>query len=127
MKFHLEDDSLTITFEGAEQFWALKRKLIVPKASIKHVDWSESFAMHRRELGWRIGTSIPGWLFAGRFISKQGENFVYLQQPKGLLGDIEARHVLTVDLLDHSYKRLFITVNDPDIAGQIVVWWSSAT
>ena len=120
MKLLAEDDSLTITLEGGEQFWALKRKLVIPKTKIERMDWEQAFAIPRRQLGWRIGTFIPGWLMAGYF----GSSFVYIQGVQGLFGDISAKHVLTIQTRDFQFPRIFLTVNNPDIAEQLIAWWA---
>ncbi len=127
MKFHIENDTLTITLEGVERFWAIRHKLVVPKLSIERATWDESTNIPRKELGWRIGgTAIPGILLAGRFLGSEGRNFVYLEHARGFLRAIQVEHVLMLELHDYPYRRLFLTVNDPDIAEQIVAWWSSS-
>ena len=126
MRFHIEDDSLTIIFQGAEQLWAIKRKLVLPKPSVTNVIWQEGVQLPRTELGWRIGGSaIPGVLFAGRFVGREGRNFVYLLHPQGWVRQVRVKHVLTIELKDYPYRRLFFTVDKPDIAEQIIAWWSS--
>src|SRR5437870_1740594 len=98
MRFHMEDDSLTVIFEGGEQFWALKRRLVVPKADISHAEWLEGELLPRHELGWHAGgTGIPGVLYAGRFEGRDGLNFVYLQHPTRGVGGVKLRHVLTLE------------------------------
>ena len=125
MKFHLEDDSLTIIFEGVEQLWAFRRKLTIPKLDITHAVWQEGVSIPRRELGWRIGgTALPGILFAGRFMGFEGRNFVYLQRPRGMFGDVQVAHALTLEVKNCPYKRFILTIDKPDIAQSIITWWS---
>lgn len=126
MQFLLEDDTLTVFFEDMEQVWALKRKLVIPKINITNVLWQEGVQLPRTELGWRLGgTGLPGVLFAGRFVGHEGKNFVYLLRPQGWAKAVRVRQVLTIELKDYPYHRLFFTVNKPDIAEQIIGWWSS--
>lgn len=126
MKFLIQDDMLTITFQGVEQFWALKRRLVVSRADITKATWQEDVQLPRTELGWRIGgTGFPGVLFAGRFAGSEGRNFVYLLRPLGWLMTVRVKHVLTLELKDYPYRRLFFTVDRPQIAEQIIAWWSS--
>ena len=126
MKFRIDDDTLTVIFQGSEQFWALKRQLEIPKVNIVRARWQQAATIPRRELGWRIGGSaLPGLLFAGRFVGSQGMNFIYVQRPHGLFGDIKFQHVLTMELRHSTYKRLIFTIDKPDIAEQIIAWWSS--
>jgi hypothetical protein len=124
MNFHIEDDTLTVTLDSGEAFWALKRKLVVPKVNIERITWKEQFITTRRQLGFRVGTLLPGRLFAGRYYAHDGANFLYLIRPQGLFGDIKANHVLVVELRDFAYRRLLLTVDDPDMAEQIIAWWS---
>lgn len=126
MTFHIADDTLSILFEGSEQLWAIKRQLVVPKAKIERAVWQPVLAIPRAELGLRIGgAAIPGGLFAGRFWGMQGKNFVYLQHTKGFMKEVDVQNVLQLDLRDSSYRRLFFTLDKPDIAEQIIGWWSS--
>ena len=126
MKFRIEDDVLSIIFEGGEQFWAIKRRIVLPKVNIANVTWQEGAQIPRKELGWRIGgTAVPRFLLAGRFAGGQGKNFVYLQKPLGYFGHIQVKHVLTFELVHSSYKHMFFTVDKPDIAESIIGWWSS--
>jgi hypothetical protein len=126
MLFHIEDDLLTVKFQGVEQFWAVKRKLLIPKVNITNTIWHDAVQISRREFGWRIGGSaLPGVLMAGRFMGHEGRNFVYVQHPQGWTGDIQLKHVLEIELKDYPYHRLFFTVDKPDIAEGIIGWWSS--
>ena len=126
MRFIIEDDTLTIKFQGMEQFWALRRQIVVPKVNIVRAKWQENAVVSRRELGWRFpGSALPGLLFAGRFIGSKGSNFVYVLRPQGLFGDIKIKHLLTLELRNSGYKRLLFTINKPQMAEQIIAWWSS--
>jgi hypothetical protein len=126
MRFHMEDDSLAVIFEGAEQFWALKRRLVISKMDIAHAEWVEGELLPRHELGWRVGgTGLPGVLYAGRFAGSSGLNFVYLQHPMREAGGVKLHHVLTLELRDNRYKRLLLTIDKPDIAERIIAWWSN--
>jgi len=131
----MEDDSLTIIFEGAERFWAIKRKLVVPKTDIVRAIWEEQVAIPRAELGWRIGgANLPGILAAGRFWGTGGKNFVYLNHPSTEHGGmwqlpvnrgatISFQHVLELELRNQPYYRYLFTVDKPDIAERIIAWW----
>ena len=126
MNFHIDDDSLTIEFEAAEQFWALKRQLVLPKANITSLTWEEEWSIPRKELGLRMGGSaIPGGVFAGRFWGGGVKNFLYVQHTRGMFGKIRMPHVLIITLKKYPYHRMLFTVDDPDMAEQIVNWWSS--
>lgn len=125
MKFLIEDDALTITFEGVEQLWALKHRLVVPKVNISLAIWQEGVVIPRSELGLRIGgTAIPGLLYAGRFVGSSGANFVYLQRARQQGLAVKVRHVLTLELKHSHYQRFIFTIDKPDIAEHIITWWS---
>jgi hypothetical protein len=122
----MEDTALKIVFEGAEQLWALKRQLRIEKVDIVRADWEEVEVLPRHELGWRVGgTGLPGILFAGRFAGSDGLNFVYLRHPLRGTGGYQLNHVLTLELRNRNYKRVFLTLDKPDIAERIIAWWNS--
>lgn len=123
MKFHIDNDVLTVTLKGGEQFWAIKRKLEVARVQIIGLQWHDTLVIPRRELGWRFGTLFPGVLFAGTFLGSYGRNFLYVQHASGLFGNITMPHVLIFELADHAYKRIILTVDDPDMATQLIAWW----
>jgi hypothetical protein len=122
MKFHIEAGELTVRMEGGEALWALKRTLVVPRSAIRTADWHETFRVPRSHLGLRIGTMLPGVLFAGTFIARGIRTFLFMQQPRGLFGDIEAAHILELTLRDTTYNRMLLTVDDADMAEKIVRW-----
>jgi hypothetical protein len=78
----------------------------------------------RREIGFRVGTAIPGGLWAGRFYARGVKNFLFVQRTRGLFGDINMAHVLVFQLADYEFQRLFLTVDDPDMAEKLIAWWS---
>lgn len=127
MLFNVEDDSLTIELQGGEQFWALKRKLVVPRSSITGIKWHQTLIIPRREVGFRFGTAIPGGLWAGHYYARGSKNFLYVNRTRGLLGDITMAHVLVFDLSDYDFQRLFLTVDNPDMAEKLIAWWSASS
>lgn len=125
MNFHLEGNKLTIRLEGAERFWAVKRQINIDKGQISDMQWHDTLMVPRSHLGWRFGTAIPGGLFAGRYRAAL-RNFLYVQKTRGLFGTITMRRVLEIDLRDAEFDKLYLTVNDPDIATKLVAWWHTA-
>ena len=135
MLFRIDDDILTIRFQGFEQFWAVKRKLVLSKTDIVRATWEEQVAIPRSELGWRFGGSnLPGVLVAGRFWGESGKNFVYLNKPSTDNGGmwqlpvnrnavVSFQHVLELELRNQPYRRYLFTLDKPDIAESIVAWW----
>jgi hypothetical protein len=125
MRFRIDDDRLTITLEGIEVFWTLKRKLVVPRSHVVQAVWTEDFVISRGELGFRFGSVIPGYLFAGTFVgATHGRSFLYMEHARGLLQHIGAPHILQLQLRDQPYDRILVTVDDAAMADQIVAWAS---
>src|SRR5580700_10249332 len=93
MQIITDSQSLTIQFEGLEQFWAFRRKLVVPKTSIVSIKWYEAFASEQRLL--RVaGTGIPHTLSAGRFMGSGQRAFLYIRGARGLRR--AANHVMEI-------------------------------
>lgn len=125
MIFHIEDDALTIKFQGLEMLWALRRRLVIPKTSVANVGWHASYRANQQML--RIGgTALPGALYAGVFRSGNGWRFMYLNRPHGLgttRNGIVAEHVLVLDVQGMRYSQLLLTCPEP-MAEEIKLWWS---
>lgn len=125
MNFHIADRTLTIQLQGMERVLALKKQITVDKLEISDIQWHEILVVPRSNLGWRFGTAIPGGLFAGRFTSSL-RNFLYVQKTRGLFGEISMQNVLVIDLKDANFDRLYLTMNDPDMATRLVAWNQTA-
>ncbi len=102
--------------------WTLRKSVVISRDAISKADWHEQFSVPRSHLGWRFGTALPGMLFAGTFVARGARTFLYMLHPIGLFGDIEAPHILELTLTDCFYGRILITVDDVDMAEQIVRW-----
>ena len=118
MKFQLEPNQLTITLEGAEQLWALKRRLQIPHYAISDVDYLTAVPSMQDYQGHiRIpGTSVPWRFLAGSYKRGKAREFWYIKmrQP-GVL-------VLTLKPDTLTYARVRITCA-PEIAQDIADWW----
>jgi hypothetical protein len=124
MKFVIDDDILTIKFEGLEQVWAFKRRLIVPRIKIERAVWQPGVVLPRGELGLRVGgTGLPSVLYAGRFAGRDGLNFVYLKRPQYDHG-VKLANALTLEMRDYRYQRIILTIDDPAMATDLIAWWS---
>jgi hypothetical protein len=127
MKFLAEDDKLTITLEGAEMFWALKRRLVIPRSQIAELTWRPQYVLPRRMLR-LAGTDIPGLLWAGRFIGGGQRFFLYVQRPVGVTWSKNPQpmsNVLVVTLQGSRYTQVIMTCQ-PDIGPQLAAWWRGA-
>jgi hypothetical protein len=126
VKFLAEDDGLTITFEGAEMFWALKRRLVVPRTQITDLSWHLEYVLPQRILR-LAGTDIPRILWAGRFIGGGKRFFLYVQRPRGVTWSHNPQpmpNVLVITLRDNRYIQIIVTCQ-PDIGPQLEAWWRS--
>lgn len=126
MKFLAEDDSLTITFEGAEMFWALKHKLVLPRSQIVDLTWQAGYVLPGRMLR-VLGTDIPGVLWAGRFVGGGRRDFLYVQRPVGVTWSRNPQpmnSVLVLNLRDNRYDQVIVSCQ-PDIGEQLTTWWQN--
>jgi hypothetical protein len=92
MKLQLSEDVLTIVLEGWERLWALRRRVIVPRAKIVHAEWhGEAFEIHAALR--LFGTAVAGVIAAGTFYGQGMKQFLYLRRPRGL------RHTIAANVL----------------------------
>jgi len=126
MKFLAEDDRLVVTLEGSEIFFALKRKLVIPRAQIVDLQWLPESTLAGRL--WRIGgADIPRMLWAGRFVGGGKRYFLYVRRPQGLSwkrGALQMHNTLTITLQDNFYHQVLLTC-DPDIGASLLNWFKS--
>jgi hypothetical protein len=119
MKLEPNGDALTITLEGWERLWGMRRRLIIPRGKIVHAEWHKKpFEIHA---GLRLaGTAFPGVLAAGTFYGQGMKQFLYLRQPKGWRR-ATAANVLVLDLHDMFYHRVLLSCAQAD-AARVVAW-----
>jgi hypothetical protein len=127
MKFIAEDDQLIVEFQGAEKFFAIKSRLIIPRESIVSLEWHPDFKFERRVI--RLGGSdIPGVLYAGRYRGGGESYFLYLIKPRGGLpwfsGVFKSQNTLVIATQDYPYKQILLTCQ-PDIAAGLLNWQST--
>ena len=119
MKLQLSDDALTIALEGWERVWALRRRLIIPRAKVVHAEWhAEPFEIHA---SLRLaGTGLPGVIAAGTFFGHGMKQFLYLRRPHGLRR-VLAANVLVLDLHGMFYGRVVLSTSEPE-AARVIAW-----
>lgn len=101
-----EGDMIVFEVKGLHRFWALKRRLEIPRAHIRSVRRDSQAA--RGWQGWRApGTYIPGLVTAGTFYLKGRRRFCDFCHPQ---------NTIVVDLDGEVYHQLIIEVQDPDAA-----------
>ncbi|WP_158727754.1 MULTISPECIES: hypothetical protein [unclassified Flavobacterium] len=92
---------------GWHKLWSLQSKLTIPKENIVKAYQDESEITFWK--GLRMpGTEIPGLLAAGTFY-KNGRNFWDVSNKK---------NAIVITLREHYYKKLFIEVQNPQLALQ---------
>jgi hypothetical protein len=124
VKFLAEDSGLTITFEGAEMIWAVKRKLVLPRSQIVDLRWEAGYVLPWRMLR-IIGTDLPWVLWAGRFAGGGHRAFLYVQRPVGVTWGRNPQpmpNVLVLNLRDNRYDQVIVTCQ-PAIGSQLTDWW----
>jgi hypothetical protein len=119
MKLQLSDDALTIALEGWERVWALRRRVIIPRAKIVHAEWhAEPFAIHA---SLRLaGTGLPRVIAAGTFFGQGMKQFLYLRRPHGLRR-VTAENALVLDLHGMFYGRVVLSSSEED-AVRVIAW-----
>lgn len=119
MKFIEEANQLTIKLEGAEQLWALKRRIQIPHYAIEQVNYlAEQPTMQDLEGDYfRFpGTSLPTVFLAGSYKKRGSREFWYVK--------LRETGLLTIDLKPETinYDRVRITCS-PEVAQDITDWW----
>ena len=127
MKFTTTSKELTITFEGWEILWGLKRKLVVPKANITSISWQAEYK-HTGSLFRVVGTSAPRVLYAGYFRANGVREYLYMKQPKGMSwtadGVVTAPDIVAIATKNYKYSLVLLTCSAED--GQRLADWASS-
>ncbi|MGH8145825.1 MAG: hypothetical protein ACREPY_05785 [Rhodanobacteraceae bacterium] len=104
VKVTREGDSFILEVEGADKFWALKSRLVIPTSDIRAARRDPTVMEGWK--GWRLpGTEIPGLLTAGTFHHDGRRVFWDVHHP--------GRSVV-VELQHEHYDELVIEVENPD-------------
>jgi len=118
MRFITDANTFTVVLDGWEKVWALKSRVVVPRAAISDLAYVPARPVLQDFRGYfRVpGTAIPWRFLAGTFWRKGDREFWYMRM----------RHegVLTVELKagQLSYKRLRVSC-DPAEAQSVLDWW----
>jgi hypothetical protein len=108
--------------EGREQIAALKAKVVVPKKSIKAVEYVEIFSDWRK---WEVrmpGTYAPRLLMAGSYWTEQGWDFIYAKKPHGSIKP-RLEKVLVIETSLTKYNRLIVGISKKQ--AQAIIDWKS--
>jgi hypothetical protein len=104
-RIDFEDEALVIRFDGLGALTTLTRKVRIPHTAIGSV----SIGLHDPPglLAWKIGLSTPpfGTTQRGRFREHGRWSFL----------DVDDRErAVVLDLTGHEYRRVVLTVDDPE-------------
>lgn len=106
MQLDYSATKLQIKLTGLERMWALKALVSVPYSNIDSVEARENSGLGLFS-GIRMpGTHIPGVLRAGVFYHKKKKLFLYLHKDNP---------VLKLELRDHQFDEILISLDDPYI------------
>lgn len=97
-----KNDNFIFTVQGIHKFWALKSELTIP---VEHIitAYPNTENLHVK-LGIRMpGTSVPGLIEAGTFISRDGVIFCDIT---------DHSKSIVVELRNEHYEKLIIDVED---------------
>ncbi|MEO6513748.1 MAG: hypothetical protein ABIR37_03600 [Candidatus Saccharimonadales bacterium] len=127
MKFVADQDMLTITLEGWEVLLGLKRKLIIPRASITNLTWQPEF-VHRGSLFRVVGSGLPGILYAGYFRANGKRAYLYAKKPRGMSwtadGMVTVPDALVITT-ENYYYPLIVVSSTPEIGERLTDWFRS--
>ena len=104
----IENGNLEFELHGVDEFLSIKRSITIPldhvvSVSTEHVPW-KPFKQLRI-----AGTSIPGVVKDGRFLSTKGVMFFEMHDPD---------KCITVNLDHEHYKKIVFEVEDKEAAAQ---------
>jgi hypothetical protein len=126
MKFTTDSNQLTITLEGWEILWGLKRRLVIPKSAIASVSWRAEYK-HTGSLFRVVGTGAPLLLYAGYFRANGQRAYLYMKKPKGMswtsYGEVTAPNIVAITTKDYKYPLVLLTASPED--GQRLADWAA--
>ena len=94
--------AVTLKLDGAEKFFALKRKITIPLENISKVSTEQVKPLWFPEM--RLGSHLPGVFMAGTFWLRKGggKTFYYAKN---------FSNCITLTLKNHEYNKVIIEVD----------------
>ncbi|HSX28124.1 MAG TPA: hypothetical protein VLF60_01600 [Candidatus Saccharimonadales bacterium] len=121
MRFHPEHDTLTVTLEGWERVWALKKSLAIPAAAIMAVTFTPDRPHRVGQWTPRLrfpGTAIPGIFLAGTYLWRGERDFWYLH--------LRRPGVLTIICHPGAFAYNTICLSCDEATGhELLYWWKA--
>lgn len=106
----IEGDNLVFELHGIDEIFAIKRSISVP---LKHV-----VSVSTDNPGWEVfrqlrvgGSSIPGVIKDGRYLSPDGMMFFEMHDPA---------KCITVELDHETYRKVVFEVDDKEAAAKMI-------
>ena len=107
VQISFEGDRIVLAVEGWDKLWALRSRLEIPLAHIKHAHVDSAPAMGLFQ-GLKVaGTEFPGLFRAGTFYQDGGLVFWDVRHPD---------RTIVIELEHEHYRKLIVEVEDPDQA-----------
>lgn len=102
-KITLQAHQLVVEPQGLDKIWSLRKHLVVPYQHILGATVNREIS--RASRGWRVlGTSIPGYYYAGTFKNQGMLNFYNIKA---------GRTVIVIKLQHEKYHSLVLEVKNP--------------
>jgi hypothetical protein len=116
MRIFTQNDSLVIEFHGAEIFWALKKRIVIPFESLTSLELHETWQWPTTGTPLRTGgTFVPKTLMAGRYQVEGQQYFAYVHlRKRSGFNEIQADSVAVITTHDYPYTQIFVSVENPD-------------
>jgi hypothetical protein len=108
-KVRIEGENVILELAWADAILGLKKRFKIPlkhilSVSTERVGWTEN-------LGMKVGTSLPGVLRDGRFLTPKGWVFMDTGNPD---------KCITIALIDEDYKKVVLQVDDKESAAKLI-------
>ena len=102
-KITFQAHQLVVEPQGLDKIWSLRKHLVVPYQHILGATVNSEIS--RASRGWRVlGTSIPGYYYAGTFKNQGMLNFYNIKA---------GRTVIVITLHHEKYQSLVLEVKNP--------------
>lgn len=106
----IDHDELTVAVQGLDKLWTLKSRLTIPLTHVRGATADPGIVGESK--GWRgSGTHIPGVITAGTFH----------QDGQKIFWDVHDKDkAVVIELVDDTYRRLVIEVDDPRATVELI-------
>ena len=106
IRLTVEGDEIVVRLSGWDRVWALRREVRAPLALVAEVRVDPTIARDPQGAQWP-GTRIPGRVYAGTWLQRDGRAFWAVRDPTS---------ALVVEFAGGPWRRWVLTVADRDVA-----------